>query len=199
MTKAEIVADIAAKTGIENILVEAVAGAGKTTTLIECVKHIIKFHGSDKRILLLAHNKSTRDTLKEKIETLEDAIDTYDETRETVQDLMQELEELAGMPPLPVITSDLIDIYKEVNDELDDIEEKLDKINGESERLTGANKVKKLKEAAAVEKEKLKTLEKKRKVLRTIILVQMQGESLLDLAAVEVEAQNLKKPHLQRN
>ena len=57
-----------AKTGVENILVEAVAGAGKTTTLIECVKHIIKFHGSDKRILLLAHNKSTRDTLKEKIE-----------------------------------------------------------------------------------------------------------------------------------
>lgn len=104
--------------------------------------------------------KDAIDALKEKIETLEDAIDTYDETRETVQDLMQELEELAGMPPLPVITSDLIDIYKEVNDELDDIEDKLDKINGESERLTGANKVKKLKEAAAVEKEKLKTLEK---------------------------------------
>ena len=56
-----------AKTGIHNILIEAVAGAGKTTTLIECVKHIIKFHGNDKRILLLAHNKSTRDTLKEKI------------------------------------------------------------------------------------------------------------------------------------
>lgn len=57
-----------AKTGVENILVEAVAGAGKTTTLIECVKHIIKFHGPDKKILLLAHNKSTRDTLKDKVE-----------------------------------------------------------------------------------------------------------------------------------
>lgn len=56
-----------AKTGLLNIVIEAVAGAGKTTTLIECVKHIIKFHGSDKRILLLAHNKSTRDTLQEKI------------------------------------------------------------------------------------------------------------------------------------
>lgn len=55
------------KTGILNVLIEAVAGAGKTTTLIECVKRIIEFHGSDKRILLLAHNKSTRDTLQEKI------------------------------------------------------------------------------------------------------------------------------------
>lgn len=57
-----------AKTGILNILVEAVAGAGKTTTLIESVKQILEFKG-DKKILLLAHNKSTRDTLKSKLQT----------------------------------------------------------------------------------------------------------------------------------
>jgi superfamily I DNA/RNA helicase len=52
-----------ASKGILNIIVQAVAGAGKTTTLVECVKHI----DSNKSILLLAHNKSTRDTLKERI------------------------------------------------------------------------------------------------------------------------------------
>lgn len=46
-----------------NLIVQAVAGAGKTTTLVECVNRI----GPDKRILLLAHNRSTRDTLKQKI------------------------------------------------------------------------------------------------------------------------------------
>lgn len=46
-----------------NMVVQAVAGAGKTTTLVECAKRI----PSDKKILLLAHNKSTRDTLKERI------------------------------------------------------------------------------------------------------------------------------------
>lgn len=46
-----------------NMIVQAVAGAGKTTTLVECVNRV----GPDKKILLLAHNRSTRDTLKEKI------------------------------------------------------------------------------------------------------------------------------------
>ena len=97
---------------------------------------------------------------KEKIETLETAITTYDETRETVQGLELELAKLAGMPPLPEATADLIDIYQEVNDQLDDIEDKLDRINGEAERLTGAEKIKKLKEALGVEKEKLATIKK---------------------------------------
>lgn len=52
-----------AEKGIKNLIVQAVAGAGKTTTLIECAKRI----GPNKRILLVAHNRSTRDTLKERM------------------------------------------------------------------------------------------------------------------------------------
>lgn len=52
-----------AEHGILNLIVQAVAGAGKTTTLIECANRI----DSGKTILLLAHNRSTRDTLKTKI------------------------------------------------------------------------------------------------------------------------------------
>ena len=51
------------KYGIQNLIVQAVAGAGKTTTLIECTKQF----DDDKKILLLAHNRSTRDTLRERI------------------------------------------------------------------------------------------------------------------------------------
>lgn len=51
-----------AKTGVNNIIIQAVAGAGKTTTLVECVKQLNEFN-SNLHILLLAHNKSTRDTL----------------------------------------------------------------------------------------------------------------------------------------
>lgn len=51
------------KNGILNLIVQAVAGAGKTTTLIECANQV----GDDKKILLLAHNRSTRDTLRQKI------------------------------------------------------------------------------------------------------------------------------------
>ena len=52
-----------AEHGLENLIVQAVAGAGKTTTLIECANRI----GDGKSILMLAHNKSTRDTLKERV------------------------------------------------------------------------------------------------------------------------------------
>lgn len=52
-----------AEHGILNLIIQAVAGAGKTTTLIECAKRM----GDDKSILLLAHNRSTRDALKQKI------------------------------------------------------------------------------------------------------------------------------------
>ena len=53
-----------AKTGINNIIIQAVAGAGKTTTLVECVKQLIEFNPNH-HILLLAHNKSTKETLKQ--------------------------------------------------------------------------------------------------------------------------------------
>ena len=43
-----------AKFGLPNLIVQAVAGAGKTTTLIECANQI----DSDKKIMLLAHNRS---------------------------------------------------------------------------------------------------------------------------------------------
>ena len=51
------------KYGIQNLIVQAVAGAGKTTTLVECANQI----DNDKKILLLAHNRSTRDTLRGRI------------------------------------------------------------------------------------------------------------------------------------
>ena len=52
-----------AEKGTFNMIVQAVAGAGKTTTLVECVNHI----DPSKKVLLLAHNRSTRDTLKERV------------------------------------------------------------------------------------------------------------------------------------
>ena len=52
-----------AEHGVLNMIVQAVAGAGKTTTLVECANRI----ENDKKILLLAHNRSTKDTLKERI------------------------------------------------------------------------------------------------------------------------------------
>lgn len=52
-----------AEKGIQNLIVQAVAGAGKTTTLVECANRI----SPDKKILILAHNKSTKETLIERI------------------------------------------------------------------------------------------------------------------------------------
>lgn len=52
-----------AEHGVLNMIVQAVAGAGKTTTLVECANRI----ENSKKILLLAHNRSTKDTLKERI------------------------------------------------------------------------------------------------------------------------------------
>ena len=52
-----------AANGVKNMIVQAVAGAGKTTTLVRCATLI----DPSKKILLLAHNKSTRDTLKERV------------------------------------------------------------------------------------------------------------------------------------
>jgi len=52
-----------AQKGILNMIVQSVAGSGKTTTLVECVKRLPK----DKIVLLLAHNRSTKDTLRERI------------------------------------------------------------------------------------------------------------------------------------
>lgn len=49
--------------GVKNMIVQAVAGAGKTTTLVHCATLL----DPNKKILLLAHNKSTRDTLKDKV------------------------------------------------------------------------------------------------------------------------------------
>lgn len=56
-----------AQKGILNMIVQSVAGSGKTTTLVECVKRLPR----DKTVLLLAHNKSTKDTLRERIGNLE--------------------------------------------------------------------------------------------------------------------------------
>lgn len=58
----EDIFEFAAK-GTFNMIVQAVAGAGKTTTLVECANRV----KPEKKILLLAHNRSTRDTLRERI------------------------------------------------------------------------------------------------------------------------------------
>lgn len=49
--------------GVLNVSVQAVAGAGKTTTLVECIKRL----PADKKILVLAHNRLAKDTLKDRI------------------------------------------------------------------------------------------------------------------------------------
>lgn len=51
-----------AEHGILNMIVQAVAGSGKTTTLVECANRL----NQNKKIMLLAHNKSTKETLFEK-------------------------------------------------------------------------------------------------------------------------------------
>ena len=56
-----------AQKGILNMIVQSVAGSGKTTTLVECVKRLPK----DKIVLLLAHNRSTKDTLRERIGSMD--------------------------------------------------------------------------------------------------------------------------------
>lgn len=52
-----------AEKGLQNMIVQAVAGAGKTTTLVECAKRI----SDGKTVMMLAHNRSTRDTLVERV------------------------------------------------------------------------------------------------------------------------------------
>ena len=52
-----------AEHGVLNMIVQAVAGAGKTTTLVECANRV----RDDYKILLLAHNRSTKDTLRQKV------------------------------------------------------------------------------------------------------------------------------------
>lgn len=53
-----------AEKGILNMIVQSVAGSGKTTTLVECVKRL----RNEKSILVLAHNKSTKETLISRIQ-----------------------------------------------------------------------------------------------------------------------------------
>lgn len=65
-----------AKTGVNNIIIQAVAGAGKTTTLVECVKQIIDFNPKQ-HILLLAHNKSTKETLLQRLGDKNKNINVY--------------------------------------------------------------------------------------------------------------------------
>lgn len=50
--------------GLLNVSVQAVAGAGKTTTLVECVRRLPE----DKKILVVAHNRLTKETLCKKLD-----------------------------------------------------------------------------------------------------------------------------------
>ena len=99
------------------------------------------------------------DAIKEKIEAVEEAQEAYESTLDTIKDVNTELDKFKGKPPLPVVTSDLVDVYKEVNDELDDIEDSIERIDKKADRLTGSAKVKYLRESAKIEKEKLATLQ----------------------------------------
>ena len=97
---------------------------------------------------------------KKKIDKLKEAQEEYEKTKELLQDIGKELDELAGKNPMPVITSELLDVYKEANDELDDIEEKIKKISDEADGLYGKDKINRLKEMAKLEKDKLATIQK---------------------------------------
>ena len=104
--------------------------------------------------------------LKEKISKLEEAIEAYEETRELLEDINAELEEMAGTPPLPLIKSELLDVYYEVEDQLDDIEEQIKDLEREAEGLTGEARLEVLQKIHELELERVRVLEKQAEIAR---------------------------------
>lgn len=99
------------------------------------------------------------DALNEKIQKLEEAMAAYEETRELLEDINAELDAFKGKPALPLITSDTLDIYWEINDALDDIDEKIKDLERKAEGLSGEEKLKVLEEINRLEQERVAILQ----------------------------------------
>jgi len=99
------------------------------------------------------------DALNEKIKKLEEAMAAYEETRELLEDINAELDAFKGKPALPLITSDTLDIYWEINDALDDIDEKIKDLERQAESLSGEDKLKALEEINRLEQERVTILQ----------------------------------------
>ena len=99
------------------------------------------------------------DALNEKIQKLEEAMAAYEETRELLEDINAELDAFKGKPALPLITSDTLDIYWEINDALDDIDEKIKDLERKAEGLSGEEKLKVLEEINRLEQDRVAILQ----------------------------------------
>lgn len=99
------------------------------------------------------------DALNEKIQKLEEAMAAYEETRELLEDINAELDAFKGKPALPLITSDTLDIYWEINDALDDIDEQIKDLERKTEGLSGEEKLKVLEEINRLEQERVAILQ----------------------------------------
>ena len=99
------------------------------------------------------------DALNEKIKKLEEAMAAYEETRELLEDINAELDAFKGKPALPLITSDTLDIYWEINDALDDIDEQIKDLERKAEGLSGEEKLKVLEEINRLEQERVAILQ----------------------------------------
>ena len=97
---------------------------------------------------------------REQVSLLEEAIGQYYETDELLEDIDLQLDAMKGEEALPLVDSDLIDNLKEVSDILDDIEDKIDSLTSKADRLVGASRIAVLKEIAALERERLATLQR---------------------------------------
>ena len=98
------------------------------------------------------------DALKEKIDTVKEAYEQYEETKELLRSIGLDLDKLAGKPALPMIKSDYVDIYREVNDLLDDIDAKLERIIKKNERLLGSTRLEDLDTFLQTRDEKIDTI-----------------------------------------
>ena len=99
------------------------------------------------------------DALNEKIKKLEEAMAAYEETRELLEDINAELDAFKGKPALPLITSDSLDIYWEINDALDDIDEQIKDLERRAEGLSGEEKLKVLEEINRLEQDRVAILQ----------------------------------------
>ena len=109
------------------------------------------------------------DALNEKIQKLEEAIAAYEETRELLEDINAELDAFKGKPALPLITSDTLDIYWEINDALDDIDEQIKDLERRAEGLSGEEKLKVLEEINRLEQERVAILQQQAAINQTDI------------------------------
>ena len=107
------------------------------------------------------------DALEQNMEELKQYVDDYREAIEQAEDIENEIQDAAqGSVADPFVRSDHINIYKQTEDQLDDIDEKIDDLQRQADRLTGEERIAKLKEIQKLEKERLKVLEQQADIAR---------------------------------